>query len=285
MESGILVWSKWEDSIKMINSIVTGHDNKFKFLFRIQHIMQQYYNPSIRTYCIDFDDNLEHQFSDIVKYIKFDIPEYIHPEHAKQKLIISSQFCRPFLPTLVDHDVSNVMWMDADIIPLDKNSLTDMFTGKPTVTTPQQLNNLVNDFSRHIYNWYGFKDMHGINSGLISAPKNHKFWNLWQEEIKELYLKNLNRFFNDNIYYDQSDPTKDWNITAYGIPMVLFFIDQISLNSVYMKYPSMFNFMPCVYNQQPIHPRDESFVNPRSLDLNTKNVHLLSVFKRCLLTD
>lgn len=250
-------------------AMVSAHTVDFYHFFKIQYAMMQMYDPSINI-TVARSDSPE-QFTDNVNWVDLEFPDFIHPSH--RNYTTKFNFARALLAKSVIAD--RVAWIDADIIPLAPNAITEFMTisDKPTVAHNVYMgSNQYNDWN-NLCAWYGVGNLPCYNCGLVVANKNDSFWDEWADAKKMLYLSKLDYFLNyDGNYH-------------YGIPVKMFFIDQIALNYVIAKDLDRFHKVDSCYNWQPLDPDGDVFKDTVRMPFNTKILHLSGPSKKSLLID
>jgi len=121
--------------------------------------------------------------------------------------------------------------------------------------------------------WYEVGELPCYNCGLVVADRTDSFWDEWADAKKMLYLSKLEYFLNYEGNYH------------YGIPIRMFFIDQIALNYVINKDLDRFHYVDSSNNWQPLDPNGDVFKDTIRMPLNTKILHLSGPSKKSLLID
>ena len=251
-------------------AMVSAHTLDFFHFFKIQYAMMKMYDPYIKI--IVARSNTPEQFASDVNWVDIDFPDYIHESH--RNFTLKFNVIRSYLAQTADAD--RVAWVDADIIPLVPNAITEFMTvsKKPTVAVNVTMGDHMYKGWDDICNWYGVGKLPCYNCGLVTADKDDSFWKDWAEAKKMLYLTKLDSFLNN----------KDTHY-HYGIPVKMFFIDQIALNLVISRDPNRFHYVDPSYNWQPLDPNGNIWTDSIRMPLNTKILHLSGPSKKALLVD
>lgn len=250
-------------------AMVSAHTIDFYHFFKIQYAMMKMYDPEIEI-TVAKSDTYE-QFNENVNWVNLEFPDFIHPAH--RNYTTKFNFARATLAQSVDAD--RVAWVDADIIPLIPNAISDfmMASDKPTVAHNVYMGAQQYQGWNNICNWYGVGELPCFNCGLVAADRTDSFWNEWAEAKKMLYLSKLDYFLSYEGEYH------------YGIPVRMFFIDQIALNYVINKDLSKFHCVDSSNNWQPLDPNGNVFKDTIRMPFNTKILHLSGPSKKSLLID
>jgi len=110
-------------------AMVSAHTLDFFHFFKIQYAMMKMYDPKINI-TVAKSDSYE-QFTNDVNWVDLEFPEFVHPSH--HNYTTKFNFARAQLAQSVDAD--RVAWVDADILPLVPNAISNFMTvsTKPTV--------------------------------------------------------------------------------------------------------------------------------------------------------
>jgi hypothetical protein len=250
--------------------MASAHTIDFYHFFKIQYAMLKMYDPTVNI-TVARSDTIE-QFTDVVNWVDLDFPDYVHPTHRNYTV----KFNLARAPLAKSLDADRVAWVDADILPLVPNALTDFMTAsdKPTVAKtiyigPEQYV----DWDQ-LTDWYGVgKGLPCYNCGLVAANRDDSFWDEWAAAKKMLYLNKLDYFLNCD------EPLH------YGIPVRMFFIDQIALNYVIKNNPDRFHYVDSNNNWQPMDPNGDIFKDTIRMPFDTRILHLSGPSKKSLLID
>ena len=249
--------------------IVSAHTVDFYHFFKIQYAMMKMYDPAIAI-TVARSDTIE-QFTDDVDWVDLGFPDYLHPMH--RNYTTKFNFARAILAQSVDAD--RVAWIDADIIPLVPSAISDFMTvsDKPTVANNVYMSDTQLKGWNDLCRWYGVGELPCYNCGFVVANRTDTFWDEWADAKKMLYLNKLDYFLSD---------TGDYH---YGIPLRMFFIDQIALNYVINKDKDRFHYVDSSNNWQPLDPNGDMFKDTIRMPFNTKILHLSGPSKKSLLID
>lgn len=247
--------------------MVSAHTMDFYHFFKIQYAMMKMYDPIINITVAK--SNTIEQFD--VNWVDIDFPDYIHKSH--RNYTVKFNFTRASLAKTVDAD--RVAWVDADIMPLVPNAISDFMTAsdKPTVAVNVHMGQDIYNGWHEICEWYGVGKLPCYNCGLVTADKADTFWDDWAAAKKMLYLRKLDYFLNY---------TGDLH---YGVPVNMFFIDQIALNYVIAQNPDRFHYVDSSYNWQPLDPNGSVWKDTIKMPFGTKVLHLSGPSKKSLLVD
>lgn len=249
--------------------MVSAHTVDFYHFFKIQYAMMKMYDPDI-SITVAKSDTFE-QFNNDVNWVDLSYPEFIHPSH--RNYTTKFNFARAPLAKSVDAD--RVAWVDADILPLTPNAISNFMTisDKPTVAHNVYMSDAQYKGWHDLCEWYGVDKLPCFNCGLVTANKKDSFWDEWADAKKMLYLNKLDYFLNY---------TGDYH---YGIPLRMFFIDQLALNYVIYQDPDRFHYVDSNNNWQPLDPNGNMFKDTIRMPFNTKILHLSGPSKKSLLVD
>lgn len=248
-------------------AMVSAHTVEFYHFFKIQYAMMKMYDPNVKI-TVARSDTFE-QFTDDVNWVDLVYPDFIHPAH--RNYITKFNFSRAPLAKSVE--ASRVAWVDADIIPLIPNAISNFMTesSKPTVAHNVHMSKEQYDGWDRLTDWYGVGKLPCYNCGLVVADRDDSFWDEWIDAKKMLYLSKLDHFLSyDGKYH-------------YGIPLPMFFIDQIALNYVINKDVNRFHYVDSSNNWQPLDPNGDMFKDTIKMPFDTKILHLSGPSKKSLL--
>lgn len=250
-------------------AMVSAHTMDFCHFFKIQYSMMKMYEPNI-TMTLAKSNTLE-QFTNDVNWVDIDYPDYLHEKHRNYTMKFN--LVRANLAKMVDAD--RVAWIDADIVPLQPNIISDFMTvsNKPTVAHNVHMGEHMYKGWDEICEWYGVGKLPCYNCGLVTADRTDSFWDEWADAKKMLYLSKLNEFINYEGHMH------------YGVPVRMFFIDQIALNYVINKDPDRFHYVDSNYNWQPLDPNGNIWTDTLRMPFDTKILHLSGPSKKSLLID
>jgi hypothetical protein len=250
-------------------AMVSAHTIDFYHFFKIQYAMMRMYDPEIKI-TVAKSDTLE-QFTNDVDWVDLEFPDFLHPTHRNYTTLFN--FTRGPLAQSVDAD--RVAWVDADILPLVPNAISNFMTisDKPTVAHNVYMSDQQYADWDWLTEWYGVGKLPCYNCGLVTANRDDSFWNEWADAKKMLYLNKLDYFLNYEGSYH------------YGIPVRMFFIDQIALNYVIDKDLDRFHYVDSSNNWQPLDPNGDVFKDTIRMPFDTKILHLSGPSKKSLLID
>jgi hypothetical protein len=248
-------------------AMVSAHTVDFYHFFKIQYAMMQMYDPLVKI-TVAKSDTFE-QFNEKVDWVDLGYPDFLHPMH--RNYTTKFNFARAPLAQSVDAD--RVAWVDADILPLVPTAISNFMTvsDKPTVAHNVYMSDEQYDGWNSLTEWYGVGKLPCYNCGLVAANRDDSFWNEWADAKKMLYLSRLDYFLTYEGDYH------------YGIPLRMFFIDQIALNYVINKDVSRFHCVDSSNNWQPLDPNGNMFKDTIRMPFDTKILHLSGPSKKSLL--
>jgi hypothetical protein len=264
-------------------TLYSAYSDNFQYLARIQQTMMYRFNPSVNICYLQLSDATEKELYDNSYYTnKYTLPDCLHETHlTNHKDIIVTQTVRCCLDK-ISTESKVIGWIDADIIPFESNSIVELCKlNSPIVAEHAPLNNLHKNYWTTICNWYGFDYLPIVNSGLVIAPKDHEFWEKWQQAFSNLYKQNLERFLN---YESINTKNTNYYETINGMHTPLWFIDQISLSYLVSYYTDIIKISN-LYNYTPLHIDKDIEEPTKSAVPGIKNFHLISSSKKCFIIE